>query len=100
MFGLLRNVHRLGGAGLHAVGHFEGVDAGGDLGVADLVEAAALALNAGVDIDMMSFAFEKGLPTALERGLVEEAAINRAVERVLALKARLGLLDDSAGTAP
>lgn len=61
---------------------------------ADLVEAAALALNAGVDVDMMSFAFEKGLPAALERGLVEEAAIDRAVGRVLALKARLGLLDD------
>ena len=61
---------------------------------ADLVEAAALALNAGVDIDMMSFAYEKGLPQALDRGLVELATIDVAVRRVLELKARLGLLAD------
>ena len=57
-------------------------------------EAAALALNAGVDIDMMSFAYESGLPEALDRGLVAEATIDAAVARVLALKERLGLLDD------
>ena len=39
---------------------------------ADLVEAAALALNAGVDIDMMADAYRKGLPEALERGLVDD----------------------------
>ncbi|HET9068311.1 MAG TPA: glycoside hydrolase family 3 N-terminal domain-containing protein, partial [Amaricoccus sp.] len=61
---------------------------------ADLAEAAALALNAGVDIDMMSFAYEKGLPLALDRGLVGLAAIDAAVGRVLRLKARLGLLAD------
>ena len=61
---------------------------------ADLPEAAALALNAGVDVDMMSMAYDKGLPEALRRGLVTEAAIDTAVGRVLALKARLGLLDD------
>ena len=33
-------------------------------------EAAALALSAGVDIDMMSDAYRHGLPMALERGLV------------------------------
>ena len=37
---------------------------------ADIAEAAALALNAGVDIDMMSFAYRRGLAEALERGLV------------------------------
>ena len=36
---------------------------------ADIVEAAALALKAGVDIDMMADAYRKGLPVALERGL-------------------------------
>ena len=42
-----------------------------DQGVAaDLAEAAALALKAGVDIDMMSNAYSRGLPIALERGLV------------------------------
>ena len=37
---------------------------------ADIPEAAALALNAGVDIDMMSRAYLTGLPQALDRGLV------------------------------
>jgi beta-glucosidase len=61
---------------------------------ADLVEAAALALNAGVDIDMTSGAYVKSLPEALERGLVTMAAIDASVRRVLALKERLGLFDD------
>ena len=46
---------------------------------ADLVEAAALALKAGVDIDMMADAYRKGLPAALERGLVEMARSTQAV---------------------
>ena len=61
---------------------------------ADLVEAAALALNAGVDIDMTSDAYIQGLPEALKRGLVTMAAIDASVRRVLELKERLGLFDD------
>lgn len=60
----------------------------------DLSEAAALALNAGVDIDMMSNAYRTGLPVALERGWVSIADIDEAVRRVLRLKERLGLFDD------
>ena len=61
---------------------------------ADLVEAAALALKAGIDIDMVSGAYLQGLPVALERGLVRMAEIDECVRRVLALKARLGLFED------
>ncbi|MDB5571888.1 MAG: glycoside hydrolase family protein [Hyphomicrobiales bacterium] len=61
---------------------------------ADMAEAAALALNAGVDIDMMSDAYANGLPVALERGLVSMEDIDGAVRRVLALKQSLGLFDD------
>ena len=61
---------------------------------ADLAEAAALAMKAGVDVDMVSDAYPKGLPIALERGLIEEARIDEAVSRVLGLKVRLGLFDD------
>ncbi len=61
---------------------------------ADVVEAATLALKAGVDIDMMSDAYRRGLPTALERGMVTMAEIEAAVRRVLNLKERLGLFDD------
>jgi beta-glucosidase len=61
---------------------------------ADLAEAAALALKAGVDIDMMAGAYRRGLPVALGRGLVSMAEIDAGVRRVLALKERLGLFDD------
>ena len=61
---------------------------------ADLADAAMLALRAGVDIDMMGFAYERGLPEALKRGTVTMAEIDAAVMRVLVLKDRLGLFDD------
>ena len=61
---------------------------------ADAVEAAALALKAGVDIDMTSNSYVRGLPEALKRGLVTMAEIDASVRRVLDLKERLGLFDD------
>ena len=61
---------------------------------ADIVEAAVLALKAGVDIDMMAEAYRNGLPVALERGLVTMDEIDECVLRVLRLKERLGLFDD------
>ncbi len=61
---------------------------------ADLAEAGALALRAGVDIDMMAGAYRQGLPIALQRGLVSIAQVDAAVRRVLELKQRLGLFDD------
>lgn len=64
---------------------------------ADLAEAAGLALTAGIDIDMMSPAYEQGLPEALERGLVTLSDIDAAVRRVLTLKQRLGLFDAPTG---
>jgi beta-glucosidase len=69
---------------------------------ADLPEAAAQALKAGVDIDMMADAYRRGLPIALERGLVIMEDIDESVWRVLRLKERLGLFDDPyrRGTSP
>jgi beta-glucosidase len=61
---------------------------------ADRVDAAALALAAGIDIDMMADAYRHGLSGALARGLVSESQIDAAVLRVLALKERLGLFED------
>jgi beta-glucosidase len=61
---------------------------------ADLPHAATLALKAGVDIDMMSNAYQRGLPVALERGWVSMAEIDESVRRVLLLKEQLGLFDD------
>src|SRR6202451_1821161 len=61
---------------------------------ADLAEAAVHALKAGVDIDMMSDAYRRGLPIALKRGLVTMAEIDESVWRVLTLKEQLGLFED------
>src|SRR6202047_1832949 len=61
---------------------------------ADLADAAAQALKAGVDIDMMADAYRRGLPIALERGRVTMAEIDESVRRVLTLKEQLGLFDD------
>jgi len=60
---------------------------------ADMVEAAALALKAGMDLDMMSPAYPTGLAPALERGLITIADIDAAVTRVLSVKERLGLFE-------
>jgi beta-glucosidase len=60
----------------------------------DLTEAAVLALKAGIDIDMMSGAYEQGLPVAIERGLVTMEEIDTAVRRVLRMKESMGLFDD------
>jgi beta-glucosidase len=70
----------------------------------DLAEAAAAALLAGVDIDMMSDAYCQGLPEAIARGLVTIDLVDAAARRVLKLKEHLGLFDDpyrrgSAGAA-
>lgn len=67
---------------------------------ADLAEAAALCLKAGVDIDMVSDTYPKGLPVALERGLVSQTLVDEAVRRVLTLKARLGLLKGKSRGSP
>jgi beta-glucosidase len=66
----------------------------------DLAQAAAFALNAGVDIDMLGTAYLLGLPVALKRGDVTIELIDAAVRRVLALKARLGLFEQPLRPAP
>ncbi len=60
----------------------------------DGAEAAAAAIRAGCDIDMMGYAYVDHLPEAVARGLVAEAAVDACVRRVLTLKRRLGLFDD------
>ena len=61
---------------------------------ADPAEAAAMALKAGVDIDLGGFNYGGFLKEALHRGLVTEAEIDRAVRHVLQLKFDLGLFDN------
>lgn len=59
----------------------------------DLTEAAAMAIKAGVDLDLGGNAYRK-IPEALEKGLITEADIDRAVARVLRLKFELGLFEN------
>jgi len=61
---------------------------------ADAIDASALALHAGIDIDLMGGAYERGLAAALKRGSVSAGQIDDAVRRILALKWSLGLFDD------
>ena len=60
----------------------------------DAVDAAALALRAGVDIEMIGTAYRRGLPEAFARGLVSAEEIDASVRRVLVLKQSLGLFED------
>jgi beta-glucosidase len=58
---------------------------------ASKAEAAAAAIAAGADLESGSAYLE--LPDAVRRGLVSEAVLDRALERVLTTRIRLGLLD-------
>ena len=60
----------------------------------DPAEAAAMALKAGVDIDLGGYNYGGFLKEALQRGLVTEADIDRAVRHVLQLKFDLGLFEN------
>jgi len=62
--------------------------------VANLADAAALALNAGVDMDMMSTAYIGHVKLLLKNGRISEEMINNAVRNVLTLKFKLGLFDN------
>jgi len=62
-------------------------------------EAAALALAAGIDIELPStLCYGQPLLAQIEAGQVDEALVDRALRRVLAQKLELGLLD--AGWSP
>jgi len=64
-------------------------------GVADSrAEAGKLALEAGVDMDMVSRIYVDDLPSLVRAGRIPLAVVNEAVRRVLRAKAALGLFDD------
>jgi len=61
---------------------------------ADLTDAGARGLNAGVDMEMAIFdAAYARLPEALESGATDSETIDASVRRILEGKIRLGLLD-------
>jgi beta-glucosidase len=57
----------------------------------DPADAAARAVNAGLDMEMTSHTFRDNLALALRQGLVTQASIDAAVHDILLAKYRLGL---------
>src|SRR5947199_152991 len=57
-------------------------------------DAGKLALEAGVDMDMVSRIYVDDLPAFVRTGRIPVALVNEAVRRVLRAKAALGLFDD------
>ena len=56
-------------------------------------EAARYAFTAGLEMDMMSHAYDRHLQELVEEGKVSMAQVDEAVRRVLLLKFRLGLFE-------
>ncbi len=66
---------------------------------ADDVEAAVVAVNAGIDLAMTTPAFFEGAQEAVARGLLPVSAIDEAVRRILTLKFERGLFERPRPTA-
>jgi beta-glucosidase len=65
-----------------------------DHGMGDLQTVSALALNAGLDMDMVGEGFVKTLKKSLKEGKVTQKQIDDACRRILEAKYKLGLFTD------
>lgn len=63
-------------------------------GLGDLQAVSALALNAGLDMDMVAEGFLNTLKKSLQEGKVTQKQIDDACRRILEAKYKLGLFDD------
>lgn len=63
-------------------------------GMGNTQEVAALAVNAGLDMDLGSEAFMRTLEKSVAEGRVSEEQINKACRRILEAKYKLGLFKD------
>ena len=59
----------------------------------DRAHASVLALNAGVDMDMVSGAYIETLACSLQHGKISQDVLDEAVRRILRVKFRAGLFD-------
>ncbi|WP_218184717.1 glycoside hydrolase family 3 N-terminal domain-containing protein [Luteibacter sp. UNCMF366Tsu5.1] len=59
----------------------------------DAATATRKALQAGVEVDMMSHYYDTQIPTLLKEGALSMATVDEAVRRVLRVKFALGLFD-------
>jgi beta-glucosidase len=60
----------------------------------DKASAAAMALEAGVDMDMQAGFYQEALPALVKSGKIKEEVVNLSVRRVLQKKFELGLFED------
>ncbi|MET0392208.1 MAG: beta-glucosidase BglX [Chitinophagaceae bacterium] len=65
-----------------------------DHGMGDLPTVSALALRAGVDMDMVGEGFLTTLKRSLQQGRITQQQIDAACRRILEAKYKLGLFDD------
>jgi beta-glucosidase len=65
-----------------------------DHGMGDLQAVSALAMNAGIDMDMVGEGFLTTLKKSLQEGKVKMADIDAACHRILEAKYKLGLFND------
>lgn len=63
-------------------------------GMGDLQQVSALALKAGIDMDMVSDGFVGTLEKSVKEGKVSEKDVDLACRRILEAKYRIGLFDD------
>ena len=60
----------------------------------DLKHATELSINAGVDMDMMSFGYVQYVKALVDEGKIKAETIDNAVRNILKLKFRLGLFEN------
>ncbi len=63
-------------------------------GMGDLQQVSALAINAGIDMDMVAEGFSGTLEKSLQEGKVTQATIDQACRRILEAKFKLGLFEN------
>jgi len=88
---VLRNQWKFKG---FVVTDYTGINEMVDHGMGDLQQVSALALKAGIDMDMVGEGFLTTLKKSLAEGKVTQAEIDMAARRVLEAKYDLGLFDN------
>ena len=73
---------------------YTGISEMTDHGIGDLQTVSARAINAGVDMDMVSDGFVGTLKKSIQEGKVSMMTLNTACRRILEAQYKLGLFDD------
>jgi beta-glucosidase len=60
----------------------------------DRKEAAKMAVDATMDIEMVSTSYLTHLPALIQEGIVKEAQLDDAVRRILTFKYKIGIMED------